>query len=347
MDLLKTPSPVLNERSAATGELSPARVPVDSTISGVDHAVGGSRHTRVVGDDDHRHRRPFGHQTGEQVQNAADGAPVQAPRSLVGEEQVGFVRQRSCQSGKRHFASREGSVAFRDRVDAGQQLAKRLNFLHNQNIVVLGLPRGGVPVAYQIALALSAPLDVIVVRKLGVPFQPELGMGAVTEGDVFVVKDDVVRMAGVSVAQLSAVVAREKLVIAERAAAFRRGRAPIPLDGRTAVIVDDGMATGSTARAACGAARARGAARVILAVPVANPEVVFDLGREAEVVCLQAPRNLWAVSQWYDDFTPTSDDEVVELLERRAENSTGARGMHGHKGPSDSVHPGSASTTVK
>jgi len=219
-------------------------------------------------------------------------------------------------------------VAFRNRVDAGRRLADQLMFLQGQDVVVLGLPRGGVPVAFQVASALHAPLDVIVVRKLGVPFQPELGMGAVAEGGVRVINDQVVRMADISTTELSAVAERESGAVVQRADVLRRGRPAVPLQGRIAVVVDDGMATGSTARAACRAAKARGAERVILAVPVASPEAVADLSHEAEVVCLQTPHDLWAVGQWYRDFSQTSDHEVVELLEKAAQAGPGDRSSH-------------------
>jgi putative phosphoribosyl transferase len=207
-------------------------------------------------------------------------------------------------------------MPFTDRTDAGRRLADRLLFLRGEEIVVLGLPRGGVPVAFQVAEALRAPLDVIAVRKLGVPFQPELGIGALAEGGVRVINERVVRLAGVSDCEVAAVEQRERAEIASRAARLRRGRPAIPLAGRTAVVVDDGMATGSTARAACRAARARGAERVVLAVPVASPDALVDLGREVEVVCLYSPGDLCSVGQWYTDFSATSDEEVVGLLGR-------------------------------
>lgn len=205
-------------------------------------------------------------------------------------------------------------MVFRDRADAGRRLAERLSFLRGQDCVVVGLPRGGVPVAFEVAVALDVPLDVIVVRKLGVPFQPELGMGAVAEGAVRVVNEQVVRMADVTDAELASVAEREQEVVSQRANTIRGNRPPLSLQGRIAVVVDDGMATGSTARAACRAAKARGAERVIVAVPVASPEAVEDLGGEAEVICLDTPRNLWAVGQWYRDFRPTSEAEVVALI---------------------------------
>jgi putative phosphoribosyl transferase len=209
---------------------------------------------------------------------------------------------------------------FADRADAGRRLASRLTTLPGDQllagaVVVLGLPRGGVPVAYEIAAALAAPLDVIVVRKIGVPAQPELAMGAIGEGDVRIVNDVVVRRAGVSAAEFAKVEARERNELARRAARYRARRDRVPVTGRTALIVDDGIATGSTARAACQVARAQGAARVILAVPIAPPSAINALREVAdEVISLECPEQFLAIGQFYDDFTATSDDEVVRLL---------------------------------
>jgi putative phosphoribosyl transferase len=206
-------------------------------------------------------------------------------------------------------------MPFRDRREAGRRLAERLSGLRASSPLVLGLPRGGVPVAFEVAQALGAPLDVLVVRKLGVPFQPELGMGAVGEDGVRVLNPDVLRQAGVTETQLAEVEARERAQVEDRAVRLRRGRPAIPLEGRTVVIVDDGLATGGTARAAVHVARARGADRVILAVPVAPPETVAALRRDADdVVAVETPEPFFAIGGWYADFSPTSDQEVVELL---------------------------------
>ena len=210
-------------------------------------------------------------------------------------------------------------MPFRDRREAGRRLAERLSGLRASSPLVLGLPRGGVPVAFEVAKALGAPLDVLVVRKLGVPFQPELGMGAVGEDGVRVLNPDVLRQAGVTETQLAEVEARERAQVEERAVRLRRGRPAIPLEDRTVVIVDDGLATGGTARAAVQVARARGADRVILAVPVAPPETVAALRRDADdVVAVETPEPFFAIGGWYADFSPTSDQEVVELLARAA-----------------------------
>ncbi|HEU5082441.1 MAG TPA: phosphoribosyltransferase family protein [Acidimicrobiales bacterium] len=208
-------------------------------------------------------------------------------------------------------------MTFADRTDAGRQLAHRLRHLAGEPVVVLGLPRGGVPVALEVAEALGAPLDVIVVRKLGVPFQPELGMGAIGEDDVRVINEEIVRLARVSPRELDEVEARERVELDRRAERFRGDRPRVPLAGRTAVIVDDGIATGSTARAACHVARALGAARIVLAVPVAPPDWTRRLGRDAdELVAVETPDPFYAIGQFYRDFSQTSDEEVVDCLAR-------------------------------
>lgn len=208
-------------------------------------------------------------------------------------------------------------MIFNDRTTAGRKLAQRLNYLKNKEVVVLGLPRGGVPVAFQVAEELKAPLDVIVVRKLGVPFQPELAMGAVGEGGVVIRNDEVIRMAKISTEEFAKAQARENVEVAKRATKFREGRSPVSLKARIALIVDDGIATGSTAQAACDVARALGAEKVMLAVPVGSREAVAALTSKAdEVICLEIPDNFFAVGEWYEDFSPVSDEEVVELLRR-------------------------------
>jgi putative phosphoribosyl transferase len=210
-------------------------------------------------------------------------------------------------------------MQFRDRADAGQALARRLEFLRGADVTVLSLPRGGVPVGFEVAKALDAPLDVLVVRKLGVPFQPELAMGAIGEGGVRVLNDVVLDSLRLAPWQITAVEDRERAELARRIELYRQGRAPAEIAGRVAVVIDDGIATGSTARAACEIARARGASLVILAVPVGPPESVETL-RDAcdQVICLHAPARLCAVGQYYDDFRPVSDAKVAALLETAA-----------------------------
>src|ERR1035437_3797814 len=204
---------------------------------------------------------------------------------------------------------------FADRVDAGRRLADRLEYLRGQDVVVLGLPRGGLPVAFEVARALEAPLDAIVVRKLGVPSQPELAMGAIGEGGVRVLDVEVLGQAHISEQQLRAVETRERAALEARVALLRRGRERVSLTDRVAVIVDDGVATGSTAQVACEVARRLGATKVLLAVPVAPAENLGSLPCADEVVCVAAPQLFWAIGEHYRDFSPTSDDDVMVLLE--------------------------------
>ena len=206
---------------------------------------------------------------------------------------------------------------FRNRAEAGTALAVRLEHLRSDDVVVLGLPRGGVPVAFEIAEALDAPLDVIVVRKIGVPGQPELAMGAIGEDGVRVVNHEVVRLVGASDADFIRVEQREREELQRRADRFRGATPRIDLAGRTAVLVDDGIATGSTALAACRVARAHGAKRVVLAVPVAAPESVHALSEDAdEIICVEQPPWLRSVGESYEDFRQVDDQTVVDLLER-------------------------------
>ena len=208
-------------------------------------------------------------------------------------------------------------MPFNDRAEAGRRLAARLSYLSGQSVLVLGLPRGGVPVAFEVARALGAPLDLIVVRKLGVPWEPELAMGAIGEDGVRVVNDQIVRRAGVSDRELAEVEGRERAELERRARRFRGDRLREPLEGRTVVIVDDGIATGSTARAACLVARAQGAARIVLAVPVAPPDWSTDFANDAdELIALETPKQFFAVGQVYADFSATTDAEVLDCLDR-------------------------------
>ncbi|MFC3577269.1 phosphoribosyltransferase family protein [Streptomyces yaanensis] len=210
-------------------------------------------------------------------------------------------------------------MVFMDRHEAGRQLGAHLQYLRGQDIVVLGLPRGGVPVAAEVAEALDAPLDVCLVRKLGVPFQPELGMGAIGEDGVRVINDAVVRDARVTPQELAQVEEHEREVLERRARRYRGERAPVGIAGRTVVVVDDGVATGSTARAACRIARARGAARIVLAVPVAPRGWTERLGGEADdLVCLDTPLDFYAIGQFYVDFSQLDDEEVAACLRRAA-----------------------------
>lgn len=204
---------------------------------------------------------------------------------------------------------------FTDRTDAGQRLAEALRHLAGEKPVVLGLPRGGVPVAAAVATALGAPLDVIVVRKLGVPYHRELAFGAIGEGGVRVINDDVVRRGGLNPADIATVERAEQAALVRQAGQFRDDRPRLALEGRTAIVIDDGIATGATASAACQVVRAQGAARVVLAVPVAPADTVAWLRTQVdEVVCLSTPVLFSAVGEWYRDFSQTSDEEVLSLL---------------------------------
>ncbi|SBS74158.1 conserved hypothetical protein [uncultured Mycobacterium sp.] len=204
---------------------------------------------------------------------------------------------------------------YTDRADAGRRLAGWLLGYRDRNPLVLGLPRGGVPVAFEVAKALGAPLDVLVVRKLGVPSQPELAFGAIGEGGVRVLNDEVRKHVVVSDAEIAEVEAAQRIELRRRVEAYRGDRAPIPLTGRVVVIVDDGFATGSTARAACLVARAQGAATVVLAAPIGAPDTIAELRHYADdVVCPGAPTYFSAVGQGYDNFQQTDDEEVCTLL---------------------------------
>ncbi|WP_407285715.1 phosphoribosyltransferase family protein [Streptomyces sp. BP-8] len=216
-------------------------------------------------------------------------------------------------------------MLFTDRTDAGQRLAEALRHLEGEEPVVLGLPRGGVPVAFQVARALKAPLDVIVVRKLGVPYQRELGFGAIGEGGVRVISDDIVRRGRLDQSDVDSVEKAEEAELVRQAHRFRAGRPRLHLEGRTAIVVDDGIATGATAAAACEVVRAQGATRVVLAVPVAPPDAADRLRSKAdEFVCLSTPFGFAAVGEWYQDFSQTPDAEVVSLLERAAQGEGAA-----------------------
>jgi len=209
------------------------------------------------------------------------------------------------------------ALPFANREEAGAALAALLVGRSDPDPVVVALPRGGVPVGSVVADALDAPLDVIVVRKLGVPSQPELAMGAIGEGGTRVLNHEVVYTLRIREADLDAVERRERLELERRSRRLRADRAPLLLHDRNVILVDDGLATGSTARAAIQVARAQGARRVVLAVPVAPAATVHELASVADdVVCVATPEPFRAIGQWYRDFRPTTDDEVVELLNR-------------------------------
>lgn len=206
-------------------------------------------------------------------------------------------------------------VPFANRREAGRALGAALAELDPANPVVLGLPRGGVPVAFEAASALDCPLDVLVVRKIGVPQQPELAMGSVGEGDVVVENEEIIRAARVDRRAFDRVLAEERRVLQQRIDSYRQEAGAVDLTGRTAVIVDDGLATGSTARAAIEILRKRDVAAVWLAVPVAPADTVATMEELADrVVVLHAPRHFGAVGAWFRDFSQTSDDQVRFLL---------------------------------
>jgi predicted phosphoribosyltransferase len=209
-------------------------------------------------------------------------------------------------------------MLFHDRSDAGRQLAAKLTALAGRpDVIVLALPRGGVPVGYEVAQALRAPLDVFLVRKLGLPGQEELAMGAIATGGVRVVNDEVVRRLRVSPDVIDAVADKELRELRRREKIYRDERPAPDVRGKNVILVDDGLATGSTMRAAVAALRQQHPARIIVAVPVGAVETCADLREEADqVVCARTPEPFYAVGLWYEDFSQTTDDEVRELLER-------------------------------
>jgi len=217
--------------------------------------------------------------------------------------------------------------AFRNRRDAGAQLAARLSrFVSDPNVIVLALPRGGVPVAFPVALALDAPLDVFVVRKLGVPGHRELAMGAIASGGVRVLNQDVLDRIPVAQAVIDAVASAEQVEL-ERQERLYRGRAPFPdLHDKTVIVVDDGFATGSTMRAAVQAIRQSDPAWIVVAAPVGAAETCQRLRADADqVICLATPESFCAVSAWYADFSQTTDEEVRTLLDAAASQLSQAR----------------------
>ncbi len=209
---------------------------------------------------------------------------------------------------------------FADREQAGRLLAELVApEVEGEDVVVLALPRGGVPVGYEVATRIGAPMDVLLVRKLGVPWQPELAFGAIATGDVVVLNEDHLRALGVGDDIVRDTIERERMELERRERLYRDDQPPLDLAGKTVVVVDDGIATGSTVRAALGTLAQRGAARRIVACPVAAAETIHGLEDEADaVLCLRTPVHFSAVGAWYEDFQPVSDHEVRSLLERAA-----------------------------
>jgi putative phosphoribosyl transferase len=221
-------------------------------------------------------------------------------------------------------------TAFRDRTEAGRLLAERLGaYAGRPDVLVLALPRGGVPVAYEVARALDAPLDVFVVRKLGVPGHEELAMGAIASGGVIVLNDDLVQALHIPHRLIEAVAARELVELERRELAYRDDRPMLDVRGRTVILVDDGLATGSTMRAAVTGLRRLRPARIVVAVPTAAPSTCEEFRHEAdECVCDMTPEPFNAVGLWYEDFSQTTDDEVRDLLERSAAPAAVATGCN-------------------
>ena len=205
---------------------------------------------------------------------------------------------------------------YRDRRHAGLELARYLADVKGQDVVVLALPRGGVPVAFEVARALDAQLDVFVVRKLGLPGHPEFAMGAIASGGVRVLNDEVVRLYRIPEQAVEAIARDERHELERRERAFRSQRPPLDVGGRTVVLIDDGLATGSTMKAAVEAVRSLRPARIIVAVPVGSPDTCREFAAFADdIICARAPEHFAAVGQWYDDFRQTTDEEVRELLQ--------------------------------
>jgi len=218
---------------------------------------------------------------------------------------------------------------YKDRRHAGRVLAEALrDYAGRPDVVVLALPRGGVPVAYEVARRLGAPLDVFVVRKLGLPGHEEFAMGALASGGVIVVDRPVIQSLGISSGAIEAAIAREQAELARRERLYRGDRPPLDVTGKTVILVDDGLATGSTMRAAVAGLRQRGARRIVVGVPIASPDTCEALAPEVDdIVCAATPEPFVAVGLWYENFEQTSDEEVRQLLET-AERELGERG-HG------------------
>ncbi|MBE9169774.1 phosphoribosyltransferase [Pleurocapsales cyanobacterium LEGE 06147] len=217
-------------------------------------------------------------------------------------------------------------MLFQDRIEAGQRLAQKLTAHANRrDVLVLGLPRGGVPVAFEVAKALNAPLDVFLVRKLGVPGHKELAMGAIASGGVRILNEEIVKSLGLSEEEIARVAAQEQRELERREQVYRGDRLPLEVSDRLVILVDDGLATGATMHAAAVAIRQQHPKRIIAAVPVSAPETCNEFQVEVdEIICAETPRPFFAVGLWYKEFSQTSDAEVRDLLQRAAEAETTA-----------------------
>lgn len=214
--------------------------------------------------------------------------------------------------------AKEGKMAlFRDRRDAGRKLAQKLTaYAGRTDIIVLALPRGGVPVAYEVALALHAPMDIFIVRKLGLPGHEELAVGAIASGSARVLNEEIIGYLNISEAVIDAISQRELQELERRERAYRGDRPPLHVEGRTIILIDDGLATGASMRAAIAGLRAQNPAHIVVAVPTAAPETCEALEPEVDqMICATTPEPFYGVSRWYEDFSQTTDEEVKMLLE--------------------------------
>jgi putative phosphoribosyl transferase len=212
-------------------------------------------------------------------------------------------------------------MIFKNRADAGRKLAAKLTrYADREDVLVLALPRGGVPVAYEVAKELKAPLDVFLVRKLGVPGHEELAMGAIASGGIRVINEELINYLGITDEVIDAIAAVEQRELERRAVAYRDDRPPPEIKDRVVILIDDGLATGSTMRAAAASLRLQKPRRIVVAVPVSSPETCDEFRSEVdEIVCAVTPQHFQGVGLWYDDFSQTSDEEVRELLKRAAQ----------------------------
>jgi len=216
------------------------------------------------------------------------------------------------------LVTKEGMMAlFRDRRDAGRKLAQKLvAYVGRSDVIVLALPRGGVPVAYEVALALRAPLDIFIVRKLGLPGHEELAIGAIASGGARVLNEDIIQYLGISEAVIAAIAQRELQELQRRELAYRGERPPLEVEGRTIILIDDGLATGASMRAAVAGLRLQNPAYIVVAVPTAAPETCEALEPEVDqMICATTPEPFYGVGRWYEDFSQTTDEEVRTLLQ--------------------------------